>query len=307
MNFLARVLDRLARRRWHAMAMADLFDELRRAFQRTQATDWQATSAQMRANVSWVFAANRQISGRGARVELSLDLVTRKGHGPPQREEVWDHPFLDLVAQLPEGEREKAVQRLRVITPDRPWVVPLNLLAVPDFTWAGNAIVQVGRRIWDDYWGPRMQAALLGLFRLAHVWNRAHPRDGLGLLHVVFMAFNREWRHKAVSLLPCEYNIYHAQSVFVNSLASAYFEEGNLEKAQENYEKIIGMTTGRLISNDLYTKAFYMLGKTLEQQGNTTKAIEHYEQFLQLWKDADPGLPEVDDAHIRLSNIRGRK
>ena len=110
--------------------------------------------------------------------------------------------FLDLVAQLPEEERKKAVKRLRVITPDRPWVVPLNLLAVPDFTWAGNAIVQVGRRIWDDYWGPRMQAALLGLFRLAHVWNQAHPGDGLGLLHVVFLAFNREWRHKATGFLP---------------------------------------------------------------------------------------------------------
>jgi hypothetical protein len=110
--------------------------------------------------------------------------------------------FLDLVAQLPEGEREKAVQRLRVITPDRPWVVPLNLLAVPEFTWAGNAIVQVGRRIWDDYWGPRMQAALLGLFRLAHVWNQVHPGDGLGLLHVVFMAFNKTWRHKAMAQLP---------------------------------------------------------------------------------------------------------
>jgi len=110
--------------------------------------------------------------------------------------------FLDLVAQLPEGEREQAVQRLRVITPDRPWVVPLNLLAVPDFTWAGNAIVQVGRRIWDDYWGPRMQAALLGLFRLAHVWNLSHPGDGLGLLHVVFMAFNKEWRHMAMAQLP---------------------------------------------------------------------------------------------------------
>lgn len=110
--------------------------------------------------------------------------------------------FLDLVAQLPEKERALAVKRLRVITPDRDQVLPLNLLAVPDFTWAGNAIVQVGMRIWEDYWGPRMQAALLGLFRLAHAWNRHHPDDGLGLLHVVFMAFNVEWRHKALALLP---------------------------------------------------------------------------------------------------------
>ena len=110
--------------------------------------------------------------------------------------------FLDAIAQLPEEERQKAVKRLRIITPDQPHVIPLNLLAVPDFTWAGNAIVQVGRRIWDDYWGPRMQAALLGLFRLAHVWNQNHPEAGLGLLHVVFMAFNKSWRHKAMALLP---------------------------------------------------------------------------------------------------------
>lgn len=110
--------------------------------------------------------------------------------------------FLDAIAQLPEEQRQKAIKRLRIITPDQPQVIPLNLLAVPDFTWAGNAIVQVGRRIWDDYWGPRMQAALLGLFRLAHVWNQHHPEAGLGLLHVVFMAFNKTWRHKAMALLP---------------------------------------------------------------------------------------------------------
>jgi hypothetical protein len=110
--------------------------------------------------------------------------------------------FLDAIAQLPAEQRNKAIKRLRVVTPDQPQVIPLNLLAVPDFTWAGNAIVQVGRRIWDDYWGPRMQAALLGLFRLAHVWNQHHPEAGLGLLHVVFMAFNKPWRHTAMALLP---------------------------------------------------------------------------------------------------------
>ena len=47
-----------------------------------------------------------------------------------------------------------------------------------------------------------MQAALLGLFRIAHVWNQNHPEAGLGLLHVVFMAFNKTWRHKAMALLP---------------------------------------------------------------------------------------------------------
>jgi hypothetical protein len=110
--------------------------------------------------------------------------------------------FLAAVDGLPEPERGTAVARLRVLDPNQPELVPLNLLAVPDFAWAGNAIVQVGRRLWEDYWGPRMQAALLGLFRLAHKWNIHHPQARMGLLHVVFAAFNTEWRRNALAYLP---------------------------------------------------------------------------------------------------------
>ncbi len=109
--------------------------------------------------------------------------------------------FLDAIACLPSEARAKAIKRLRIITPDQPEVVPLNLLAIPDFTWAGNAIVQIGRRIWDDYWGPRMQAALLGLFRLAHAWNQVNPTKRMGLLHVVFAAYNQAWRRDAMAEL----------------------------------------------------------------------------------------------------------
>ena len=111
--------------------------------------------------------------------------------------------FLQEVNDLPEGLRAKAIQRLRIITVDQPEVVPLNLLMLRNYSWAGSAIIQIGRRIWDDYWGPRMQAALLGLFRLAHTWNQQPEHSNkLGLIHVVFSAFNTEWRHEAMSLLP---------------------------------------------------------------------------------------------------------
>ncbi|HMM99693.1 MAG TPA: type IV secretory system conjugative DNA transfer family protein, partial [Anaerolineales bacterium] len=146
-------------------------------------------------------------SGKSSFVFAMLEQLLARGNDAPGIFLVDPHvslaeAFLDSIAQLPSSAREHAIARLRIITPDQPQVIPLNLLAVPDFTWAGNAIVQIGRRIWDDYWGPRMQAALLGLFRLAHVWNQHHPEAGLGLLHVVFMAFNKEWRHTAMALLP---------------------------------------------------------------------------------------------------------
>ena len=47
-----------------------------------------------------------------------------------------------------------------------------------------------------------------------------------------------------------------------------------------------------------------MLGKIHEQQGNTAKAIKHYEKFLSLWKDADPGIAEVEDARKRLASLQ---
>jgi hypothetical protein len=47
-----------------------------------------------------------------------------------------------------------------------------------------------------------------------------------------------------------------------------------------------------------------MAEKIYEQQGETTKAIEHYEKFLDLWKDADHGIAEVDDARERLAGLK---
>jgi serine/threonine protein kinase/Flp pilus assembly protein TadD len=90
----------------------------------------------------------------------------------------------------------------------------------------------------------------------------------------------------------------------VNSLATAYFESGDLEKAKSEYERITKLTVGRRVAGHIYTKSFYMLGKIHEQRSNTAKAIEHYEKFLDLWKDADPGIAEVEDAMERLAGLK---
>jgi hypothetical protein len=46
-----------------------------------------------------------------------------------------------------------------------------------------------------------------------------------------------------------------------------------------------------------------MLGKIFQEKGQKLKAREYYNRFLQLWKDADPGFPEVEDAKKRLAEI----
>jgi len=145
-------------------------------------------------------------SGKSSLVYALLQQLIARGEDAPGIFLVDPHlgladAFLQAVDDLSEPLRSEGIRRLRVITPDQPEILPLNLLAVPEFTWAGNAIIQVGRRIWDDYWGPRMQAALLALFRLAHAWNMEHPQDRMGFIHVIFAAFNARWRHSTMAYL----------------------------------------------------------------------------------------------------------
>ncbi len=100
---------------------------------------------------------------------------------------------------------------------------------------------------------------------------------------------------KAISLV-----LYESNALYTDSLASVYYKSGNFKKAQEQYERIISLTSGRLGYDDIYAKSFYMLGKIYEKHGIRSKAIEHYERFLELWKNADPGFVEVEDAKKRL-------
>jgi len=95
------------------------------------------------------------------------------------------------------------------------------------------------------------------------------------------------------------------QAFFFDNLARALYESGELDKGSKEYEKITLLTTGRHYYGDIYAKAFYMLGKIAEQQGDKARAVTNYRKFLDLWKDADPGLPEVEDARKQMAGLKG--
>jgi tetratricopeptide (TPR) repeat protein len=97
-----------------------------------------------------------------------------------------------------------------------------------------------------------------------------------------------------------------SHALFMEPLALAYYKMGDLDKAQEEYEKIISLSRGRLFFGDIYVKSFYMLGKIYEQKGWRGKALEHYEKFLDLWKNADPGIAELEDAKKRLAAVKSQ-
>jgi tetratricopeptide (TPR) repeat protein len=110
---------------------------------------------------------------------------------------------------------------------------------------------------------------------------------------------------KAIPLLPAEDDLgVEGHPIFYESLAETYYRSGDLVKASEIFERISLLTVSRINFGDIYAKSFYMLGKINEEQGNIAKSIEHYEKFLDLWKDADPGIAEVEDAKKRLAGLK---
>ncbi|GAF75743.1 unnamed protein product, partial [marine sediment metagenome] len=114
---------------------------------------------------------------------------------------------------------------------------------------------------------------------------------------------------KAISFVPFQYFtlpwlIKHEHALFINSLALAYYKAGHLDKSSEEFERLTSLSLGRLYYGDIYARSFYMLGKIFEQKGWKGKAIENYEKFLDLWKDADPGIAEIEDAEKRLAGLK---
>lgn len=89
----------------------------------------------------------------------------------------------------------------------------------------------------------------------------------------------------------------------MDPLADAYFRSGDLARARQEYEAITKLTTGRLAYGDIYARSFYRLGQVYEQMGKKKLARSNYRKFLELWKDADPGLAEVADAKKRLDQL----
>ena len=106
---------------------------------------------------------------------------------------------------------------------------------------------------------------------------------------------------KAISLLPYQYSPEGDHlAPYYDSLALAFFRAKDYENARKWYEKILDLTSGRINYGDNYAKSFFTLGRIYEQKGWKGKAIESYGKFLDLWKDADPAIPEIKDARLRL-------
>jgi serine/threonine protein kinase/Tfp pilus assembly protein PilF len=140
-----------------------------------------------------------------------------------------------------------------------------------------------------------------------------YHRTLMGMLELKRENFSKavEYFKEALSLLPFQHSLNSPRSpdhhaLIIEPMALAYYKAGDFEKAQLEYERIISLISGRLHYGDIYAKSFYMLGKIYQERGMKEKAMEHYEKFLALWKDADPGIQEVSEAKKQLASLQSQ-
>jgi tetratricopeptide (TPR) repeat protein len=88
-------------------------------------------------------------------------------------------------------------------------------------------------------------------------------------------------------------------------LAQCYLAVGRIDEAVETYEKIIyRYDLNRAYWPSLGVVAHYYLGQAYEEAGRDEEAIVQYETFLDIWKNADEGLTQVEDAMKRVAKLK---
>ena len=108
----------------------------------------------------------------------------------------------------------------------------------------------------------------------------------------------------AFTIYPLSVEYFHFLPPFgEDTLARAYVSEGKLDKAIAAYEKMVKSPPASRNLGLIHPLTHYRLAQVYERARRKKDAATEYRKFLDLWKDADPGLPEVEDARKRLAGL----
>jgi tetratricopeptide (TPR) repeat protein/DNA-binding CsgD family transcriptional regulator len=86
-------------------------------------------------------------------------------------------------------------------------------------------------------------------------------------------------------------------------LGMARERAGDLPGATEALAKLVDGPGDRLFFDGYFAKAVLDLARLEDRLGRRVQARDHYRRFLELWRDADSGRPEIAEARTRLQAL----
>jgi DNA-binding winged helix-turn-helix (wHTH) protein/tetratricopeptide (TPR) repeat protein len=230
---------------------------------------------------------------RRARELSSQASNSAKRAGEKEASETYDN-----VAALREGlfgNMDKARQQIRAATPG-PSVSDRYYASALALAYTGNA-TEVQRLVEDFNKGfpedTTMQFNYLPTLRAKLALMRSDPQHALNDLEP---AAAYELGLPAISF----YNWPNLYPVYVRGEAYLAAHQGS--EAAAEFQKILDHR-GIVLNEPIGALAHLQLGRSYAMQGDTAKSRAAYQDFLTLWKDADPDIPILLEAKAEYAKL----
>ena len=149
----------------------------------------------------------------------------------------------------------------------------------------------LGRRFPED---TILQFNYLPTLRAKLALLRANPQQALDSLQA---AASYELGNPALSF----YNWPNLYPVYVRG--EAYLSAHRGSEAAAEFQKILDHR-GIVLNEPIGALAHLQLGRAYAMQGDTTDARAAYQEFLNLWKDADPDIPILKQAKAEYAKLK---
>jgi eukaryotic-like serine/threonine-protein kinase len=197
-----------------------------------------------------------------------------------------------LFGNIPEGRRLAASAHRFARGKDAEYGTALALALSGNSSRSEELAGDLARRFTED---TIVKFSFLPVLRAAAALNRGEPSKAIDLLQAA---------------IPYELGYHGANSVgFTGSLYPIYVRgEAYLNKRQgleaaAEFRKILDHRA-IVFANPIGALAHLQLGRAMLLAGDTAKARTAYQDFLTLWKDADPGIPILKQAKAEYAGLQ---
>jgi tetratricopeptide (TPR) repeat protein len=161
-----------------------------------------------------------------------------------------------------------------------------------DSSWSQALATDLERRFGED---TSVRFSYLPALRARLALNHGEPSKAIELLQIAAPYELGEPRSAIHGNFGALYPVYVR--------GEAYLASHQGSEAAAEFQKILDHR-GIVVSDPIGALAHLQLGRALALSGDKTKAKKSYQDFLTLWKDADPDIPILKQAKAEYASLQ---